>query len=94
LRLVQAEGDLAMSTPTTTRQDDLQSRLPDPARFFPEVAAIAGAMFKPGEPEERITLRRQGAVDAHPGDRPDLLIPVALIAKPIPGEASGSHYRK
>ncbi|MBG0832110.1 carboxymuconolactone decarboxylase family protein [Planomonospora sp. ID67723] len=35
-----------MSTPTTTEQDSLQSRLPDPAEFFPEVAAIAGAMTK------------------------------------------------
>ena len=35
-----------MSTPTTTKQDNLQSRLPDPSRFVPEVAEIAGAMFK------------------------------------------------
>ncbi|MFI6600120.1 carboxymuconolactone decarboxylase family protein [Nonomuraea sp. NPDC050536] len=35
-----------MSTPTTTEQDDLQSRLPDPAQFFDEVATIAGAMSK------------------------------------------------
>ncbi|MFF3443388.1 carboxymuconolactone decarboxylase family protein [Streptosporangium sp. NPDC002721] len=32
------------STPTTAEQDDLRSRLPDPAHFFPEVATIAGAM--------------------------------------------------
>jgi alkylhydroperoxidase family enzyme len=35
-----------MSTHTTTEQDNLKSRLPDPAQFFPEVAAISGAMFK------------------------------------------------
>jgi alkylhydroperoxidase family enzyme len=35
-----------MSTPTTTTQDDLQSRLPDPAQFVPEVAEISRAMFK------------------------------------------------
>jgi alkylhydroperoxidase family enzyme len=35
-----------MSTPTTTKQDNLQSRLPDPTQLFPEVAAIAGAMSK------------------------------------------------
>jgi alkylhydroperoxidase family enzyme len=36
-----------MSTPTTTKQDNLQSRLPDPTQFFDdEVAAIAGAMAK------------------------------------------------
>ena len=35
-----------MSTPTTTKQDNLQSRLPDPSRFVPEVAEIAGAMFQ------------------------------------------------
>lgn len=35
-----------MSTPTTTEQDNLQSRMPDPTQFFPEVAAIAGAMVK------------------------------------------------
>ncbi|WP_066941683.1 carboxymuconolactone decarboxylase family protein [Microtetraspora fusca] len=34
-----------MSTPTT-EQDNLQSRLPDPSQFFPEVATIAGAMAK------------------------------------------------
>ncbi|MET7465473.1 carboxymuconolactone decarboxylase family protein [Nonomuraea sp. NPDC005501] len=33
-----------MSTPATTEQDDLQSRLPDPSRLFPEMAQIAGAM--------------------------------------------------
>ena len=35
-----------MSTSTTTEQDDLRSRLPDPTRFFPEMAAIATAMTK------------------------------------------------
>lgn len=35
-----------MSMPTTAQQGDLQSRLPDPAQFFPEVASIAGAMIK------------------------------------------------
>ena len=34
-----------MSTPTT-RQETLRSRLPDPSQFVPEVAEIAGAMFK------------------------------------------------
>ncbi|WP_181870958.1 carboxymuconolactone decarboxylase family protein [Sphaerisporangium album] len=35
-----------MSTPTTTEQDHLQSRLPDPLQFFPEMAEVAGAMSK------------------------------------------------
>ena len=35
-----------MSTPATTSQDNLQSRLPDPNQFFPELAGMAGAMFK------------------------------------------------
>ncbi|MDR2986904.1 MAG: carboxymuconolactone decarboxylase family protein [Nocardiopsaceae bacterium] len=35
-----------MSTPTTTTVDELQSRLPDPNQFFPELAGLAGAMFK------------------------------------------------
>jgi alkylhydroperoxidase family enzyme len=35
-----------MSTSETTNQGDLRSRLPDPARFVPQVAEIAGAMFK------------------------------------------------
>jgi alkylhydroperoxidase family enzyme len=35
-----------MSTPATPEQDDLRSRLPDPNQFIPEVADIAGAMFK------------------------------------------------
>jgi alkylhydroperoxidase family enzyme len=35
-----------MSTPTTARQDELRSRLPDPSQFIPEVAQIAAAMFK------------------------------------------------
>ena len=35
-----------MSTPTTAGQDDLRSRLPDPNQFFPELAGLAGAMFK------------------------------------------------
>ena len=34
-----------MSTPTRTEQDNLRSRLPDPSRFFPELAGVAGAMF-------------------------------------------------
>lgn len=34
-----------MSEPTTTH-DDLRSRLPDPATFFPEAATAAGAMQK------------------------------------------------
>jgi alkylhydroperoxidase family enzyme len=40
------KGDLAMSTPTTTNQDNVQSRLPDPNQFIPELGDIAGAMFK------------------------------------------------
>jgi alkylhydroperoxidase family enzyme len=35
-----------MPTPTTTEQEDLRSRLPDPSPFVPEVGDIAGAMFK------------------------------------------------
>jgi alkylhydroperoxidase family enzyme len=35
-----------MSTLTTAEQDDLRSRLPDPSQFFPELAGLAGAMFK------------------------------------------------
>ena len=35
-----------MSTPTTTEQDNQRSRLPDPSQFFPELAGIAGGMFK------------------------------------------------
>ena len=35
-----------MTTPTTTRQDNIRSRLPDPNQFFAEVAAISEAMFK------------------------------------------------
>jgi len=35
-----------MSTPATANQDNLQSRLPDPSLFVPEVAEVAGAMFK------------------------------------------------
>jgi alkylhydroperoxidase family enzyme len=35
-----------MSTPTTTKQDNLQSRLPDPTQFFPELVAMAGTMVK------------------------------------------------
>jgi len=35
-----------MSTPATTNQDDLRSRLPDPNQFIPELGAIAGGMFK------------------------------------------------
>ncbi|MFI6508757.1 carboxymuconolactone decarboxylase family protein [Streptosporangium sp. NPDC050855] len=33
-----------MSTPTTAGQDDLRSRLPDPARFFPDLMTIAAGM--------------------------------------------------
>ena len=35
-----------MSTPMTAEQDNLKSRLPDPSQFFPELAAVAGGMFK------------------------------------------------
>lgn len=35
-----------MSTPTTTEQDNLRSRLPDPNQSIPELAEIAGALFK------------------------------------------------
>jgi len=35
-----------MSMPATANQDNLQSRLPDPSQFVPEVAEVAGAMFK------------------------------------------------
>ncbi|MFF5212975.1 carboxymuconolactone decarboxylase family protein [Streptosporangium sp. NPDC000396] len=35
-----------MSTPTPAEQDNLQSRLPDPTQFFPELATIAGVMSK------------------------------------------------
>jgi hypothetical protein len=35
-----------MSTLATTKQDDLQSRLPDSVQFFPELAAISRAMSK------------------------------------------------
>jgi alkylhydroperoxidase family enzyme len=35
-----------MSSFTTTEHDGLQSRLPDPNQFFPELAGIAGGMFK------------------------------------------------
>jgi hypothetical protein len=37
--------DLAMPA-LTTKQDNLQSRLPDPSPFVPELAGIAAAMFK------------------------------------------------
>ena len=168
-----------MSTPATTKQDDLQSRLPDPMQFFPEMAAIAGAMAKAtlnglipqttislvqlragqivgstyhtvrqtgdlrqaGESEERITAVAswrdapyftdaervalelvEAVLTSNPfGERvPDELyarasadyddkalwtltlaisqicffIPVALIAKPIPGRALGENYSK
>lgn len=168
-----------MSTPTTTKQDDRKSRLPDPAQFFPEVAEISRAMFKAtrngsippttislvqlragqivgntyhtvrqttdlrkaGETEERITAVAswqdapyftdaervalelvEAVLTPNPsGERvPDELyakasahyddkalwtltlaigqigffIPVALIAKPIPGKPSGEHYNK
>ena len=35
-----------MSTSTTTKRDNLQSRLPDPTQFFPELGEVAGAMSK------------------------------------------------
>jgi alkylhydroperoxidase family enzyme len=35
-----------MSTPATTTQDNVRSRLPDPKQFIPEFAEVAGAMFK------------------------------------------------
>ena len=35
-----------MSTATTTAHDNLSSRLPDPSQFFPELAGVAGGMFK------------------------------------------------
>ena len=35
-----------MATPTTAKQDGLRSRLPDPNLFIPELAEIAGAMYK------------------------------------------------
>ena len=35
-----------MSTPTTQMQHDLQSRLPDPTEFFPELVAMVGTMVK------------------------------------------------
>ena len=35
-----------MSTPATTNQPDLRSRLPDPNQFIPELAEIAGALYK------------------------------------------------
>ncbi|MEV4106607.1 carboxymuconolactone decarboxylase family protein [Nonomuraea sp. NPDC049695] len=35
-----------MSTPAIAEQDEFQSRLPNPARFLPEVGTVAGAMTK------------------------------------------------
>ncbi|MEV0381534.1 carboxymuconolactone decarboxylase family protein [Nonomuraea sp. NPDC050643] len=35
-----------MSTSTTAEQHDLQSRLPEPGQFFPELGGIAAAMTK------------------------------------------------
>src|SRR5499427_4239901 len=35
-----------MSMPAATTQDNLRSRLPDPSQLIPEIAEIAGAMFK------------------------------------------------
>jgi alkylhydroperoxidase family enzyme len=35
-----------MSTPTTAKQDDLQSRLPNPLALIPELGQIGGALFK------------------------------------------------
>jgi alkylhydroperoxidase family enzyme len=37
---------MSTSTSTATEQDTPRSRLPDPGRFFPEIATIAGAMIK------------------------------------------------
>ncbi|MEV4757141.1 carboxymuconolactone decarboxylase family protein [Micromonospora sp. NPDC049559] len=168
-----------MSASTAADQDDVRSRLPDPARFFPELGEIAAAMTRAtrngavprstiglvqlragqivgstyhtvrqsgllrgaGEPEERITAVASWPdapyftdaervalelVDAvltpNPsGERvPDELyeraaahydekalwtlilaigqicffVPVALIARPIPGRAPGKNYRR
>jgi alkylhydroperoxidase family enzyme len=35
-----------MSTPTTTKQDDIQSRLPDLTQFFPELVTLSAAVHK------------------------------------------------
>ena len=35
-----------MSTPATATPGNLRSRLPDPSQFIPEIAEIAGSMFK------------------------------------------------
>ena len=35
-----------MSTSTTTSQDDLRSRLPDPNQFIPEFGEIAQGMYQ------------------------------------------------
>ena len=35
-----------MSMPTTAKQNDLRSRLPDPSQFIPEIAEISGTMYK------------------------------------------------
>ncbi|MEV4062798.1 carboxymuconolactone decarboxylase family protein [Nonomuraea dietziae] len=35
-----------MSTPTTTKQDDLRSRMPNPLSFFPEMAQVAEGLHK------------------------------------------------
>ncbi|MGR6320559.1 carboxymuconolactone decarboxylase family protein [Micromonospora soli] len=35
-----------MSTPTTTVQDDLRSRLPDPAHVFPDLGGVAAGMTR------------------------------------------------
>jgi alkylhydroperoxidase family enzyme len=35
-----------MPTPATTDLDNLTSRLPDPSQFIPELAEVAGGMFK------------------------------------------------
>jgi alkylhydroperoxidase family enzyme len=168
-----------MTTPTTTQQDNLQSRLPDPIQLFPEMGEVAAAMTKAilngsipqttihlvqlragqivgstyhtvrqtgllrkaGEPEERITAVAswqdapyftdaervalelvEAVLTPNPfGERvPDELfakaaahyddkaiwtltlviaqilffVPVALIAKPIPGRPIGKNYSK
>jgi alkylhydroperoxidase family enzyme len=35
-----------MSASTTSEQDNLKSRLPDPSQFFPELTGVAAGMFK------------------------------------------------
>jgi hypothetical protein len=60
-----------MSTPTIAEQDDLRSRLPDPSQIFPELAGMAGAMFKVtlngSIPQTTISRRRTGRTRARRG---------------------------